>query len=356
MKLIHCADLHLDSSMQMHLTAQQASVRNTELIRSFVRLTQYAEENGVRAVIVAGDLFDASRVRERTVDEVVEAMRRTPGVDYLYLPGNHDEAAHAFRDRVLPENLKEFTDSWKTFFYDDVAVSGIAPDFCDSSFYEALPQADERTHIVTLHGQVGSVCAEDQINLNLLKNRGISYLALGHIHSFSLQKLDDKGVYCYAGCLEGRGFDECGSKGFVILEIEHGKVTPDFVPFACRELHRVPVDITGLARSTEIAQRMKEAAQEIPARDMVEFLLTGYSAPDTNLSVSYLQTLFQDSFFFTKVKDESRMALNPADYENDVSLKGEFIRQVMASELEETDKEAVIRMGLQALAGEEIAQ
>ena len=50
------------------------------------------------------------------------------------------------------------------------------------------------------------------------------------------------------------------------------------------------------------------------------------------------------------------MALNPADYENDVSLKGEFIRQVMASGLEETDKEAVIRMGLQALAGEEIAQ
>ena len=142
----------------------------------------------------------------------------------------------------------------------------------------------------------------------------------------------------------------------MLLEIENGKITPGFVSFACRELHRVPVDITGLARSAEIAQRMKEAAQEIPARDMVEFLLTGYSTPDTNLSVSYLQTLFQDSFFFTKVKDESRMALHPADYENDVSLKGEFIRQVMASEMEEADKEAIIRMGLQALAGEEIAQ
>lgn len=35
MKLIHCADIHLDSPMQTHMTAQQASVRNTEMLQSF---------------------------------------------------------------------------------------------------------------------------------------------------------------------------------------------------------------------------------------------------------------------------------------------------------------------------------
>ena len=49
MKLIHCADIHLDSPMQTHMTARQAATRSAEVLRSFVRMTQYARENGVRA-------------------------------------------------------------------------------------------------------------------------------------------------------------------------------------------------------------------------------------------------------------------------------------------------------------------
>ena len=108
MKLIHCADIHLDSPMQTHMTAQQASVRNTEMLQSFVRLTEFAQEHAVRAVLIAGDLFDGARVRARTVDALLAAIRRTPEVDYLYLPGNHDEAANAFCDCALPGNLKLF--------------------------------------------------------------------------------------------------------------------------------------------------------------------------------------------------------------------------------------------------------
>ena len=52
MKLIHCADIHLDSPMQTHMTARQAATRSAEVLRSFVRMTQYARENGVRAVII----------------------------------------------------------------------------------------------------------------------------------------------------------------------------------------------------------------------------------------------------------------------------------------------------------------
>ena len=78
MKLIHCADIHLDSPMQTHMTARQAATRSAEVLRSFVRMTQYARENGVRAVIIAGDLFDGDRVRERTVDAVLDAMQKTP--------------------------------------------------------------------------------------------------------------------------------------------------------------------------------------------------------------------------------------------------------------------------------------
>ncbi len=337
------------------MTEEQASTRNTEIIRSFLRLTEYAACNDVRAVIIAGDLFDGRRVKTRTVDEILDAMRRTPEVDYLYLAGNHDDATYAFADRDLPENLKMFGREWTSYGYDGVSVSGI--EICEAnahSLYSQVPHKDGAVNIVVLHGQAGTACGVDQVNIPQLKNKGIDYLALGHIHSCTEQPLDDKGIYCYAGCLEGRGFDECGPKGFVLLAVDAGRIRHEFVPFSCRQLHRITVDITGLTKNSEIGQRMKAAAQSISADDMVEFLLSGKTDPSANIAVSYLQNLIKSDFFFSKVKDETHMAINPEDYKNDISLKGEFIRLVLASDASEEEKASIIRTGMQALMGEEI--
>ena len=141
----------------------------------------------------------------------------------------------------------------------------------------------------------------------------------------------------------------------LLLTVEDGSVAHEFVPFSARQLHRVPVDITGLTQNAQIAQRMKEQSLGLSPEDMVEFLLTGESDPTADISAPYLQQTLQGSFFFVKVKDESHLALDADAYRNDVSLKGEFIRQVLASELTDADKAAVIRAGLQALSGEEIS-
>ena len=354
-KIIHCADLHLDSPMETHMTEEQASIRNTEIIRSFLRLTEYAAKNDVRAVIIAGDMFDGKRIKGRTVDEILDAIRGTSNVDYLYLTGNHDGATYAFSDHNIPENLKTFGKEWITYKYDSVAVSGV--EICEAnshSLYLQVPHKDGAVNIVTLHGQIGSVSGIDKVNISQLKNKGIDYLALGHIHTYTERPLDGKGIYCYAGCLEGRGFDECGPKGFVLLTVDSGKIQHEFVPFSCRQLHRIPVDITGLTKNSEIGQRMKKAAQNISSDDMVEFLLSGGVDPTANIAISYLQNLVKSDFFFVKVKDETRMTINPEDYKNDISLKGEFIRLVLSSDASEEEKIAIIRTGLQALMGEEI--
>ena len=38
MKIIHCADLHLDSQMTANLTKEQARERKREIIRTFTRM------------------------------------------------------------------------------------------------------------------------------------------------------------------------------------------------------------------------------------------------------------------------------------------------------------------------------
>lgn len=84
-KIIHCADLHLDSPMETHMTEEQASIRNTEIIHTFLRLTEYAAKNDVRAVIIAGDMFDGERIKIRTVDEILDAIGKVMVDNNLHL-------------------------------------------------------------------------------------------------------------------------------------------------------------------------------------------------------------------------------------------------------------------------------
>ena len=64
MKIIHCADLHLDSKMESNLDREAASMRRDELLDTFERMVTYAAENEVRVILIAGDLFDKPNVRK----------------------------------------------------------------------------------------------------------------------------------------------------------------------------------------------------------------------------------------------------------------------------------------------------
>ena len=73
-------------------------------------------------------------------------------------------------------------------------------------------------------------------------------------------------------------------------------------------------------------------------------------------NVSYIQERFSPHFFFVKVKDSTRLKVDYTDYLLDESLKGEFVRTVMQdTTLTPEMQSEIIRCGLQALAGEEVA-
>ena len=350
MKLIHCADIHLDSPMQTHMTAQQASVRNTEMLQSFVRLTEFAQERAVRAVLIAGDLFDGARVRARTVDALLAAIRRTPEVDYLYLPGNHDEAANAFCDCALPENLKVFGKKWTTYRYDGIAISG-AQLGLDAAFYEALPHTDGAVNLVMLHGGIGTACGEDMINLNLLKNRGIDYLALGHIHKRA-EPLTFGGTVCaWPGCPEGRGFDELGEKGFYSGTIDDsGKVSLTFVPFARRRYEILTVDVT----DQDPRAAIEAALPADTAQDLYRILLTGETG-EGGVHTDALKAALADRFYALELRDRTRLAEDLWAKAEEDSLRGLFLRdlkQQLAQAQTEEDRQRVTmaaRFGLAAL-------
>ena len=353
MKMIHCGDIHLDSRMESNLDREKARERNAEICATFTRMIRWGLERGVKAVLIAGDLFDTARVSGQTVQFVLDRIREAKGMDFLYLRGNHDENRNLFEGMELPENLKTFGDRWTSFRYGDVVISGVEPENWES-FYDELELSPEDTNIVMLHGQIAAQIGPELISLPKLRNKHIRYLALGHIHSYQLEKLDLEGQWCYCGCLEGRGFDELGQKGFVLLEAERGRVKSEFVPFAGRTMEEVSVDITGLTTVTQILSAMERAGAGVSASSLVKFTFTGTHTLDTQLDVRFLRKMLESRYYFVKIKDESHLEIAREDYEHDISLKGEFIRMVLASDKTDDEKERIIRFGIQALLGQEV--
>ena len=209
-----------------------------------------------------------------------------------------------------------------------------------------------------MHGQESDTDVKDKaeiINLKALKNKNIDYLALGHIHTYKKGKLDNRGVYCYSGCLEGRGFDECGEKGFVLLELKNDKIKTKFIPFSSRTLYEVNVDLTGITENNEIENKIKDELKDIPQTSLVKLVLGGEVEIGEQRDIEYLTKKFESDFYYLKIEDKPHFKIDYMKYQNDISLKGEFIRTVIdQKDLTEEEKSKIISTGIKALSGEDI--
>lgn len=358
MKFIHCSDLHLDSAFKS-LPTEIARVRKEEVICSFERLCEYANNNEITAVIIAGDMFDTLKVSIKTRERVFGAIKNCKNVDFLYVSGNHDKAIFDNEEFILPENFKLFSNDWTAFNYGNVNISGVSFDACNTqTIYDTLTLESDRVNIVVMHGQVAGYKSNEQaelISIPKLVEKNIDYLALGHIHEFSSGKIDNRGVYVYSGCLEGRGFDEIGKKGFVLLEVADKTVNYKFVEFNKRGVFEVEFDVTSISSQNDLILSLKGYLSKNYEKDgLFKIILTGETIPEISFDLPFIVNRLSDIVFYVKIYDRTSLKINIEDYEFDKTIKGEFIRSVLSSNESEEMKKQIIKCGLNALKGEEV--
>lgn len=367
MKLIHCADIHLNSSLSTHLDGDKQKLRRTEILHTFLRMVDYAAEQSVDGILIAGDLFDTKRIDRTTGNAVLSAITEHPDILFFYLRGNHDMDGFLQSLPEIPDNLKLFGDTWRSYAWEEqgetIVITGAESSAGNAqTLYASLQLNPANINLVMLHGQEmpyasGAGQDAEQIPLRLLQNKGIDYLALGHIHTYKREKLDARGIYVYPGCLEGRGFDECGVHGFCLLEIDaaHHKLQDTFVPFAGRRLWETSVDVSTCANGVDVLENMKEALQErqVQASDLVKVCLTGSLPAGVEVDTELLAMQLSQVYFYVKVVDQTVPEIDYAAYAYDASLKGEFVRLVQAqTDLSDAEKAKIIQTGILALAGE----
>lgn len=356
MKIIHTADLHLGSRIDS-LPQEKGKIRRDEILRTFERLCEYATKEGVAAVIIAGDAFDTARVLKKTAERFSAAISSAKNTDFLYLSGNHDaEFLEDFGD-ILPSNFKVFKNEWTKFNYGNITISGITLDKYNAPFvYDNLKLNENDVNIVCMHGQIlgyKSEEAAETVSIPMLKNKNIDYLALGHIHSYSQGKIDERGEYAYSGCLDGRGFDETGVKGFVLLDTDGKNLDKKFVPFCSRVFYEKEFSVENETSFYSFRNAVIGALQsECAETSLIKVILKGAHGAEFIIDSEDLSARLNENFFFGKVYDRTTLRIREEDYAHDKSVRGEFVRSVMASDLTEEEKNDVILAGINALRGE----
>ena len=364
MRIIHCSDLHLDADLRTKYDAASAAERRAELLDSFRRLCRYAREEDVSAVLICGDLFDTASPSPSAVRTVEDLILGNSDILFFYLRGNHDGRPMLFRTRPRPDNLYLFRDDWTSWELSDgreqglrVCIAGREP----SNAVFTSPALDPSClNIVMLHGQVreGYTAPDpESVPLGVLRGRGIDYLALGHFHHYRSFALDERGSAAYCGCLEGRGFDECGRCGFILIETDENTLSlkTRFVPFSSRSIYCIDCPVTGCCSDTEVYNRISRVLKASPASaaDLVRLELTGELEYGCSPDPSFISKEWEGQYHYFELKDSTEPVIHSEDFLCDATLKGEFVRVVNAADgLSDRERTRILRCGLRALSGE----
>ena len=356
MKIIHCADLHIDSRKFQKFSAKKREIKRSQLLQNFVDLVDFAKKNRVDAVLLCGDIFDDKKPLKRSLKVVQDTILAHKNIKFFYIWGNHDENVHLF-DKT-PENFVEFGENFGKFSFGNVEIGGVSfKRHFDDGFYDSIAFDKNKFNILMLHSQVVSDKYFEAVDLKRLENKGIDYLAFGHIHKRDCGRFGKRGLWNNVGCLEANSFANLGKCGFNLIEIGDEKYTNSFVPFSKYDYQEATIDVSNLTATSQLNDLVGQALDRFSSTDIVRIVLRGKRKEDLKINVGVLEETFKNKVFYLEVEDDSRIDFDLEKYANEaLSLKAEFIRLVMADEsLSAEEKQQICESGIEALKGEEVS-
>lgn len=361
-RLLHASDFHLDSAYGA-LSPEQGRQRRQES-RDLVRdMVDYANDHGVQLLLLAGDLLDSDAVYGQTAEELSSALSAFRG-EVIIAPGNHDyyTAGSPYATTLWSENVHIFTTpavERVAFPQYGCVVYGAAftaaEDTASLNNFSVREEDSDAICIGVLHGEVGVKDSRYRpVSVEDIAKSGLDYLALGHVHRYDGVQIVGGVTYAYCGCMEGRGFDETGDKGFLLGEVSRGGAVMRFVPFARRHYCIHSVDVT----NRDITEAVLASLPPRTEDDLYRIILTGERG-ETDEDLTALEQQLSPKFYHLELRDQRTVRRDVWARCGEDSLRGIFL-QKMKQRLEaaESDEERrkiqlAVRFGADALDGRE---
>ncbi len=277
LRFVHAADLHLDSPFKGLRAAapdRVASALYDATFQAYENIVELCIREEVDALLVAGDIYDGADRSLRAQSKFVDGLYRLhdKGIRSFVCHGNHDPldgweaqleyppSCHRFGPEF--EAVPVFTDS-----PDRAVIHGIS--YPNRVVSENLVRGLKRTDaapfsIGLLHTNVGGNpehAPYAPCSLNDLRQSGVDYWALGHIHTRQILNERDPAV-AYPGNPQGRHFNETGPRGVYLVEVDHGSdVRPQFRALDSVRWERIAVAIDAMETKQDLLDALHERLQ-----------------------------------------------------------------------------------------------
>lgn len=345
-KILHSADWHLDSPLQM-----DAALRS-ELQTIPEKITALCQKERCDLVLLAGDLFDgpAAPATVQTLKKCLAAME----VPVFITPGNHDYvgAGSPWLTEVFPENVHIFTQNTITSValpQLDLRVYGagfISMD-CEALLQSFSAEQEARYAIGILHGDPTQTSSPYcPITAAQVQSSNLDYLALGHIHKGGSFRAG-KTLCAWPGCPMGRGYDEEGEKGALIISLDD-TVNARFVPLDTPRFYDLEIEA-----GDDAAGALNKVLPPVGNRDFYRITFVGTSEPLD------LELLKREDFPNLVLRDKTTLPVDLWSNAGEDSFEGLYFGKLKkALELADEDAARQIRLAAkiskQILEGQEV--
>ncbi|WP_336368245.1 metallophosphoesterase family protein [Marinobacter sp. C2H3] len=238
---LHTADWQMGRAFSRFDTEDGAALVEARFA-AIETLARLANEHQCDAVLVAGDVFDAQGVSERTIRKVFNATRGFAG-PWVMLPGNHDAAlaesvwTRALRLGAVPENVHLALEPG-VIHLERQRLSILCAPLTQRHTYGDLTEPFSRyespegfLRIGLAHGSVQGVLYEgidatNPIAPDRAEASQLDYLALGDWHG--TKRISDRSWY--SGTPEPERFRNNDAGQALIVEIAEPGATPNVTP------------------------------------------------------------------------------------------------------------------------------
>ena len=318
-KILHSADWHLDSPLLFRTSEQTFLLRNA-LQHTPSKIAEICQTELCDMVLLPGDLLDRSCTTD-TLDNLRNALEEM-AVPVFITPGNHDYigANSPWTTAHWPGNVHIFIhpaiESVSLPELDcRVYGAGFHGMDCPSLLDNFKIQQTERYAVGVFHGdptQVNSPYCP--ITAQQVALSGLDYLALGHIHKQGSFR-SGKTLCAWPGCPMGRGYDEQGEKGVLIVTIGEDTATR-FVPLDTPRFYDLEIPAT---------QSLSSVLPPVGSKDFYRITFTGPSEP---LDLDSINAQFTTQFPNLELRDKTSVPVDPWSSVGEDSLEGLFFQRL----------------------------
>ena len=366
-KILQAGDLHFDTPFK-DLNKNIALISKEELLEVFSKIIDMSMENSVDILLLTGDIFDNLTVNKKTLIFIKNQLERISNIKVFISPGNHDPYNEKSFYKMInwPENVYIFKGNLESIVIEDLKTVVFGAAFNEyhvrKSMIKDITVNKDYINIMTIHGDISNTDEGNDYNPITLKdigNSGLDYIAIGHRHNFSGILRENNTYYAYAGCPQGRGFDELDDKGIIIGEIAKGAVDLSFQRTSKRNYYVKEIDISNSVSYEEVRIKIISSINEEDRKNnLYKIILKGEIESYINLKEEVILDKIKDDFYFVKVIDKTEVKLDFDKISKDYSIKGVYAKKLLEKmEEEDCNKEVLkmaLKLGIQCLSYEEV--